>query len=86
MNLSDQTQTVSYLKEYASEIVRTLGDRGEPVIITQDGEAKAVLQDIHSYKQTQETMAMLKILAAGNRQIEANRVKTAEEVFSRLNP
>jgi prevent-host-death family protein len=49
----------------AAEIVRNLGEEREPLIITQNGEAKVVMQDIESYEQTQETMALLKILAQG---------------------
>lgn len=57
----------------ASEVGRTLGERGEPLVITQNGEAKVVLQDIDSFEKTQETVALLKILALGNRQIESDR-------------
>ena len=79
-----RVKSISYLKAQASEIVRTLGDRGEPLVITQNGEAKAVLQDIDSFEKTQETMALLKILALGNRQIEGGRVQPAAEVIARL--
>ena len=84
MKHSSQIKPISYLKAHASEIVRTLGERGEPLIITQNGEAKVVLQDIHSFEKTQETMALLKMLALGNRQIEAGRVQTAADVVARL--
>ncbi len=84
MKHSSQIKPISYLKAHASEIVRTLGDRGEPLIVTQNGEAKVVLQDIHSFEKTQETMALLKMLALGNRQIEAGRVQTAADVITRL--
>ena len=84
MKYSSQIKPISYLKAHASEIVRTLGDRGEPLVITQNGEAKVVLQDIHSFEKTQETMALLKILALGNRQIEAGRGQTAADVITRL--
>ena len=46
MKLSSQIKPISHLKAHAAEIVRTLGDQPEPLIITQNGEAKAVLQDI----------------------------------------
>ena len=84
MKLSDRIKPISYLKAHAAEIVRTLGDRGEPLVITQNGEAKVVLQDIESYEQTQETMALLKILARGNRQVEEGRVEPAADVVGRL--
>ena len=84
MKLSGRIKPISYLKAHAAEIVRTLGARGGPLVITQNGEAKVVLQDIDSYEQTQETMALLKALALGNRQVEAGKVKPAADVFARL--
>ena len=84
MKLSSQIKPISYLKSHAAEIVRTLGDKGEPLIITQNGEAKAVLQGIDSYEQTQETVALLKILALGTSQIEAGQVQPATEVFGQI--
>ena len=84
MKLSDRIRPIGYLKAHAAEIVRTLGDRGEPLVITQNGEAKAILQDIDSFEKTQETMALLKMLALGNRQIDAGRVTQAADAIARL--
>ena len=84
MKLSSQIKPISYLKAHAAEIVRSLGDRQEPLIITQNGEAKGVMQDIDSYEQTQETVALLKILALSSRQIEAGQVQPAADVITRL--
>ncbi len=84
MKLSSQIKPISYVKAHAAEIVRTLAERPEPLIITQNGEAKAVLQDINSYEQMQETLALLKILALGDRQIAAGEVQPAAEVVARL--
>lgn len=84
MKLSSRIRPISYLKAHAAEIVRTLAAQGEPLIITQNGEAKAVVQDIRSYEQTQETLALLKILALGSRQVEAGQVQPAAEVIARL--
>lgn len=81
MKLSSQIKPISYLKAHAAEIVRSLGDMREPLIITQNGEAKVVMQDIESYEQTQETMALLKILALGIRQIEEGKVLPAADVI-----
>ncbi len=75
---------ISYLKAHAAEIVRTMSVHEEPLIITQNGEAKVVLQDIESYEQIQETMALLKILALGMRQVEEGKVQAAGEVVQRL--
>jgi prevent-host-death family protein len=84
MKLSDQIKPISYLKAHAAEIIRHLGDKGEPLIITQNGEAKVVIQDIKSFEQTQETMALLKILALGSRQVEQGKVVSASDAISRL--
>ena len=84
MKLSSQIKPISYLKAHAAEIVRTLGEQQEPLIITQNGEAKVVMQDIDSYERMQETLALLKILALGNRQIEAGQVQPAADVIARL--
>jgi prevent-host-death family protein len=84
MKLSSQIKPISYLKAHAAEIIRNMGDQGAPLVITQNGEAKVVLQDIGSYEQTQETMALLKILSLGNRQIEAGNVEPAAVVIQRL--
>jgi len=84
MKLSSQIRPISYLKAHAAEIVRNMRDQGAPLVITQNGEAKVVLQGIESYEQTQETLALLKILALGNRQIEAGNVEPAAVVIQRL--
>lgn len=84
MKLSGRIKPISYLKANADEILRSIREQGEPLIITQNGEAKAVVQDIDSYEQMQETVSLLKILALGNRQIEAGQVRPAVEVIADL--
>ena len=84
MKLSSQIKPISYLKANAAEVLLQLAARREPLVITQNGEAKAVLQDVASYEETQETLALLKILALGNQDIEAGRVKPAGDVVARL--
>ncbi len=84
MRYSSQVKPISYLKAHAAEIVRNFGGKREALVITQNGEAKAVVQDIRSYEETQETMALLKILALGSRQIGEGKVESAAAVVSRL--
>ncbi len=84
MKLSNQIKPISYLKAHAAEVVRHLGEGQEPLIITQNGEAKAVVQGIASYERTQETLALLKILALGSRQIEQGQAQPAGDVIARL--
>ena len=84
MKLSSQIRPISYLKAHAAEIVRNLAEQQEPMVITQNGEAKVVIQDIESYEKTQQTMALLKILAIGMRQVEEGKFLPAEKVIKRL--
>jgi prevent-host-death family protein len=84
MKFSTQIKSISYLKANAAEVVRRLAEKREPLVITQNGEAKAVMQDVASYEQTQETLALLKILALGNRQIEEGKVVPASEAIREL--
>ena len=84
MKLSSQIKPISYLKAHAAEIIRTLGERREPLVITQNGEAKVVIQDIESYEETQETIALLKILTLGDRQVEEGKTEPAAKVIDRL--
>ena len=84
MKYSTRIKSISYLKANAAEIVRELAEKREPLVITQNGEAKAVIQDVASYDATQETMALLKILALGNRQIDEGKIALAADVIERL--
>lgn len=82
MKLANQIKPISYLKAHAADIVRNLS--GEPLVITQNGEARVVVQDIESYEQTQETLALLKMLALGVSQVEAGKVEPVADVVHRL--
>ena len=84
MRYSARVKPISYLKANAAEILNTLGEKQEPLIITQNGEAKAVLQDVGSFEETQETLALLKLLALGNQDVEAGRTTPARTVVDRL--
>ncbi len=84
MKLSGRIKPISYLKAHAPEVLRGLEETGEPMVITLNGEAKAVLQDVASYEQTQETLALLKMLALGDKSIEDGRVVAAGDAFDRI--
>ncbi len=75
---------MSYLKAHAPEVIPTLGDNRQPVVIILRGEAKAVLQDVVQYEETQETLALLKMLALTNKQVEEGKVRPASEAFARI--
>lgn len=81
---STNIKPISYLKANAAEVLQRLAEQREPFLITQNGEARAVMQDIASYENTQETLALLKILALGSREIEEGKVKPIADVARRL--
>ncbi|WP_020505941.1 type II toxin-antitoxin system Phd/YefM family antitoxin [Lamprocystis purpurea] len=75
---------VSYVKAHAAELIRQIQEAREPVIVTRNGEAKAVLQDIASYEEDRETLALLKILALGNDEVVRGKTRPAATVFADL--
>ena len=83
MKLSEAVKPISYIKAHASEVVREIEKKGS-VVITLNGEAKAVLQDIHEYEKTQESLAMLKILAQSRKNMEEGKVTSAAEALRRV--
>jgi len=84
MKYTTRIKPISYVKSNAAEIIRELAERREPLVITQNGEARAVMQDVATYEETQETMALLKILALGTRQVEEGKVVPATQAVKRL--
>ena len=75
---------ISYLKANAAEVLQNLSENREPFLITQNGEARAVMQDIATYENTQETLALLKILALGNQEISEGKITPIANVARRL--
>ena len=84
MRYSTQVKSISYLKANAAEMLQTLAELREPVLITQNGEAKAVLQDVASYEEMQETLALLKLLALGDREVDDGQVQSIAEAVADL--
>lgn len=84
MKLSTRVKPISYLKSHAAEIVRDISESREPMLITQNGEAKLVVMDVRSYEEHEETLALLKLLALGNREMEQGRFRPAAEVFAEM--
>ena len=84
MRYSSQVKPISYLKAHAAEVLTQLSEQREPLVITQNGEAKAVLQDVATYEETQETLALLKVLALGNQEVSAGKLKPVVDVVNRL--
>lgn len=84
MQLSTHIKPISYLKSNTAQIVKDISINREPLLITQNGEAKLVVIDVKSYEERENTLALLKILALGNREIELGKFKDVEAVFARL--
>ena len=84
MRYSTQIKPISYLKANAAEVLQELAVSREPLVITQNGKAKAVIQDVTSYEETQETLALLKILALGNQQIAENKIRPLADAMKRV--
>lgn len=84
MRYASQVKPISYLKANAAEVLIHIAEHREPLVITQNGEAKAVLLDVASFDETQETLALLKILALGNQDVAEGKVKSVAEVVARL--
>src|SRR5580698_8471703 len=84
MRYSTQIRPISYLKANAAEVLQVLEEQRKPMIITQNREAKAVIQDVASYEEIQETLALLKILALGSQQVERGEVTSIGAVVDRL--
>ena len=81
MKFSESVKSISYLKAHASEILRDLSTNKKTMIITQNGEAKAVLLDVKIYEEMQESLSLLKILALSTKSKELKKYKPVESSF-----
>lgn len=84
MMYSTQIKPISYLKSNTAQIVTNLTESRHPLVITQNGEAKLVVMDIKSFEEMEETLALLKVLAIGNNEIEQEKFQDIESVFTEL--
>jgi prevent-host-death family protein len=84
MRYSEQIKPISYFKDNTAKVVDEITASGEPMIITQNGEATFVVQDIRSYEEIQQTFALLKLIAMGKQQIQDGKFSSADDVFAEL--
>lgn len=84
MKIHDDIRPVTYLKSRAADLLAQVNETHRPVIITQNGEARAVLQDPESYEQMRAAIGLLKLLAQGEEDVRRGATTPQEEVFSRL--
>lgn len=81
MKFSESIKPISYLKTHASEVIRDVVENKKTMVITHNGEAKVVLQDVKVFEQTQEALALLKILALSGKNMKNGRIKPLEKSF-----
>ena len=84
MKVSTDIKPVSYLKSHAAEILKQINETHRPVVITQNGEPRAVLQDPESYDKMRNAIGLLKLIALGEEDIKHGRAKSQEKVFKSL--
>ena len=82
MKPSEAIKPISFLKTHASEVIRDISKNRKTMVITQNGEAKVVVQDIKVYEEMQDSLALLKILALSNKSLEDGEYKSLDKSFS----
>lgn len=84
MKITEDIRPVTYLKAHAADILVQINETHRPVIITQNGEPRAVLQDPESYERMRSAIGLMKLLAQGEEDVRLGRISDQEELFSRL--
>ncbi len=84
MKISTDIRPVSFLKSKAADMLRQVNETHRPIIITQNGEPRAVLQDPESYENMRNAIGILKLISQGEEDILNGKMKTQDEVFSDL--
>ncbi len=84
MNISKDIKTVTYLKSRASDLLKQINETHRPIIITQNGEPRAVLQDPESYENMRNAIGLLKLISLGEKDIKKGKSKSQKEVFTNI--
>jgi len=84
INLRENVKPISYIKANAAQMMKYVNERKNPVIITQNGEAKAVLMDIETYQDTEDAFALMNIIKIAEKDIKNGNVKKADKVFKSM--
>ncbi len=82
MNISKDIKPITYLKSRAADLLKQINQTHRPVVITQNGEPKAVLQDPESYENMRNAIGILKLISQGEKDIKDGKSKSQEEVFA----
>ena len=84
MSLAVQIKPISYFKSNAADIVKEFAVNPQTIIITQNGEAKMVVMDIGAYENQQETMALLKLLSLGKKELHEGKFQSTDDFFAEM--
>jgi len=84
MNLSEDIRPITYLKSRAADLLKQINETHRPVVITQNGEPKAILQDPESYENMRNAIGILKLISKGEEDIKNGMSKSQEEVFANI--
>ena len=84
MKISSDIKPVSYLKSHAADILKQINETHRPVVITQNGEPRAVLQDPDSYDNMRNAIGLLKLISQGEEDIKQGRMKSQEKAFKNI--
>ena len=84
MNITNDIKPVTYLKSRAADLLNQINETHRPVIITQNGEPRAILQDPKSYENMRNAIGILKLVSGGESDIRAGRIKSQEDVFDEI--
>ena len=82
MNITSDIKSVTYLKSRAADLLNQINETHRPIIITQNGDARAVLQDPISYENMRNAIGILKLISQGEADIRNGKVKSQEDVFN----
>ena len=82
MNITNDIKPVTYLKSRAADLLNQINETRRPVIITQNGEPRAILQDPKSYENMRNAIGILKLISEGEADIREGRIKSQEDVFN----
>lgn len=81
MKISTDIKPVSYLKLHSADLLNQVNETQRPVIITQNGEPRAVIQDADSYETMRNALGLLKLLAQAENDLRQGDSLLQTQVF-----
>jgi prevent-host-death family protein len=84
INLLKDIKPISYVKAHTADVLKQIEEKNNPVVITQNGEARAVLMNVHYYQNIMDSINLLKILSIGENDIKNGRTVSEEEMDKKI--